>query len=128
MTAIYFIESKGVKYYKTDTFWSKSTDFKHAKDHDDSQHDQDRFLESLLYRPNKFNLEINSTSIQIDKDADLVDFYNESIYGYQTLNDLGEIISTVNVKIIHYDQSDKLFKHNDYKQLIREDKINKIID
>lgn len=126
MRAIYFIESKRVKYYKTDTFWSKSKDFKHAKDHDDSQHDQDRFLDSLL--PNKSNLEINSNGIQIDKDADLVDFYNESIYGYQTLNDLGEIISTVNVKIIHYDQSDKLFKHNDYKQLIREDKINKIID
>lgn len=120
MRAIYFIESKRVKYYKTDTFWSKSKDFKHAKDHDDSQHDQDRFLDSLL--------SVVFRHIQIDKDADLVDFYNESIYGYQTLNDLGEIISTVNVKIIHYDQSDKLFKHNDYKQLIREDKINKIID
>ena len=127
MRAIYFIESKGVKYYKTDTFWGKSKDFKHAKYHDDSQHDQDRFLDSLLYsnyspqgtRPNRSDFE---------KDDKHINFWDNSIYGYQTLNDLGEIISTVNVKIIHYDQSDKLFKHNDYKQLIREDKIDKILE
>jgi predicted class III extradiol MEMO1 family dioxygenase len=118
MRAIYFVESKGVKYYKTDTFWSKSTDFRHAKDHDDSQHDQDRFLDSLLYRPNRPDFE---------KDDKYINFWDNTIYGYQTLNDLGEITSTINLKMIHYDHSDKLLKHTDYKQLIREEKINSIL-
>jgi hypothetical protein len=117
MRAIYFIESEGIKYYKTDTFWGKSTDFKRAKYHNDDQHDQDPIIYIMLNWDSK-NL------LLPDKPNN---FYNNSIYGYQTLNDLGEITSTVNVKIINYDESDKLFKCSDYKQSIREDKINKII-
>ena len=50
MRAIYFIESNtGEKHYKTDTFWSKSNKHIHAKIHDDSQYDQKRFFESLIY-------------------------------------------------------------------------------
>ena len=50
MKAIYFIEIEGVKYYKTDTFWSKSKDFKHAKIHSDSNNDQERFFDPLIYQ------------------------------------------------------------------------------
>jgi len=119
MIAIYFIESKGVKYYKTDTFWSKSKDQLHAKEHDDSQNDQERFLSSLLYFPNKY-----------DKSKDdlvkTIEFYDNSIYGYQTLDDNKTILNTYHLKLIQFDG--EKFITSDYKQTLREEKINKVIN
>jgi hypothetical protein len=119
MIAIYFIESKGIKYYKTDTFWSKSKDQLHAKEHDDSKDDQERFLESLLYFPNKG-----------DKSKDdlvkTIEFYDNSIYGYQTLDDNKTILNTYHINLIQFDG--EKFITSDYKQTLREEKINKIIN
>ncbi len=47
MTAIYFLEIDKVKFYKCDTFWSRSEKINNAKLHDDSKYDQDRFWNSL---------------------------------------------------------------------------------
>jgi len=118
MIAIYFIESNRIKYYKTDTFWSKSKYALHAKEHDDSKYDQERFLESLLYFPNKD-----------DKSKDellkVIDFYDNSIYGYQTLDDNKNILNTYHLNLIQFDG--EKFITSDYKQNLRQEKINKIL-
>jgi hypothetical protein len=108
MIAIYFIESKGIKYYKADTFWSKTKDYTNAKEHDDTKIDQDRFLESLL----------NSLS-------DSADFYNNSIYGYQTLDKNKMILDTYYLKLIKLDVDE--YKAIDYIQIIRDEKIKSIL-
>jgi hypothetical protein len=119
MVAIYFIESNGVKYYKADTFWSKSKDQLHAKEHNDSQHDQERFLESLLY----FH---NIADKSKDDLVKIIEFYDNSIYGYQTLDDNKTILNTYHIKLIQFD--DEKFITSDYKQTLRQEKINKIIN
>ena len=116
--AIYFVESKGVKYYKTDTFWSKSKDYTHAKSHDDSEYDITRFFESLLHYPNNTNRET--------KQFDFVDFYDNSIYGYQTIDDSNNVMDTHYVKIIKYE--DDKFIGIDYKQVNRDSKINDVLN
>lgn len=118
MKSIYFIESNQIKYYKTDTFWSKSIDYRNAKEHDDSKDNQERFLESLLFLPN------NS-----EKTEDLLNktikFYNNSIYGYQTLDNDNNILDTFYLKLIEFNGSE--FISIDYKQILRDNKINKIL-
>jgi hypothetical protein len=122
MIAIYFIESKGIKYYKTDTFWSKLKDQLHAKQHDDSQHDQERFLESLLYFPNKDD---KSKEPQFYDLVKTIEFYDNSIYGYQTLDDNKNILNTYHLNLIQFDG--EKFITSDYKQTLRQEKINKIL-
>jgi hypothetical protein len=118
MVAIYFIESKGIKYYKADTFWSKTKDYTYAKEHDDTKIDQDRFLESLLYSQNSLSDGIVAQTLSVD-------FYNNSIYGYQTLDKNKMILDTHYLKLIKLD-GDK-YKANDYRQIIRDEKIKNIL-
>jgi hypothetical protein len=116
MEAIYFVESNGVKYYKTDTFWTKSKDYTHAKSHNDSEYDITRFFESLLHYPNNPNR---------SSEFDFVGFYDNSLYGYQTIDD-SNVIMTHYVKIIKYE--DGKFIGIDYKQINRDNKINDILN
>ena len=48
MKAIFFVEIEGIRFYKTDTFWSKSKDFTNAKVHTDSEDDKRRFFAPLI--------------------------------------------------------------------------------
>lgn len=80
MRAVYFIEIEGVKYYKTDSFWSKSKDFTHAKIHDDSQSDRERFFMSLLS-----GLKPRTDGVHNDEDWKKVQRWIGSLYGYQTV-------------------------------------------
>ena len=118
MRAVYFIEKDGVKYYKCDTFWSKSTDITNAKIHDDSRVED--FLKSLIY------------GLKIDVD----NVINGSIYGYQTFDE-SQLDSPYSLKkdpeILHTYYIKKLFLNSngvwefmDYKEILRNDKIDKI--
>ena len=82
MRAIYFIEIDGEKYYKCDTFWSKSRDKKHAKIHNDEQYDQDRFFTSLIGGFKPYN-----TSELSDDEFQKMKRYEGGLYGYQTILD-----------------------------------------
>lgn len=119
MKAIYFIEKDGVKHYKCDTFWSKSKNITDAKIHDDSRVDD--FLKSL-------------TSGYIVDGGTLI---NGSIYGYQTfhesqldnpykLKEDPQILQTHYIKIIFVKEGK--FEVVDYKEIIRGQKIDQIID
>lgn len=132
MNAIYFIEKDGIKYYKCDTFWSKSEDRKNAKIHNDSKHDQDRFFDSSLY-----SLEKIMTYNEEERDS-IKRFFEGAIYGYQTFKDDqlqnqfslkedSEISETVYLKMIQNIKDDGSFEVIDYKQILRDEKINKII-
>jgi len=132
MKAIYFLEKDNVKYYKCDTFWSKSKDRQNAKIHDDSEYDQDRFFKSALYslsRIGNYNEE--------EKDS-IKNFFEGCIYGYQTfdedqlqsqfsLKEDSEISEPVYLKMIQNIKDDGSFEVIDYKQILRDEKINKII-
>lgn len=118
MRAVYFIEKDGVKYYKCDTFWSKSTDITNAKIHDDSRVED--FLKSLIY-----------VSTLISKHV-----INGSIYVYQTFNE-SQLDNPYSLKkdpeILHTHYIKKLFLNSngiwefmDYKEILRNDKIDKI--
>ena len=79
MKAIYFLQdTEGVKYYKMDTFWSKSRDFTHAKVHSDSEEDKIRFFNSLLSTFIKWN-----NLPYTDEEFDRLQKWNGSIYGFQ---------------------------------------------
>jgi hypothetical protein len=121
MRAIYFIESKGTKYYKTDTFWSKSIEHKYAKVHDDSQYDIERFFTSLLGYWNR-----NKEKLTSDELSGIVDFYDNSIYGYQLINDSREPIETHSIKLIRYHEGDLI--SDDYKSINRDNKIDDILN
>ena len=118
MDAIYFIETNGIKYYKTDTFWSKSKEYKYAKMHNDSEDDQERFLDSLLFGTTRFNK---------DEMEKYKDFYDKSIYGYQTIIN-GEIIETFNLNYIEYNKDENMFIRHNKKVIDRDEKIKSILD
>jgi len=80
MRAIYFVEIEGIKYYKTDSFWSKSKDFTHAKIHDDSRNDKDRFFTGLIGGVKPYNMEEHD-----EEDWVKIQRWNGSLYGYQTV-------------------------------------------
>lgn len=136
MRAIYFIEVKGVKYYKCDTFWSKSDKYTHAKIHNDTKHDQDRFFESLIYGFKPYNTdELN------DEEYERIKNYEGSLYGYQTILDPETPETRFSLKEganlsepIYLRKIDSISKKgeaesHDYKTVIeRENKINQIID
>lgn len=89
MRAIYFIEKKdGVKFYKCDTFWSKSDKIKHAKIHNDSENDQKRFFESLLggFKPYKV-VKTEGPVEWSDEDFERVKTFEGGLYGFQTILD-----------------------------------------
>lgn len=127
MKAVYFIEKDGVKHYKCDTFWSTSANQKNAKIHSDSIYDQDRFFESATYPISK----INENTEEKTKD-----FFDNSIYGYQSFDD-DALLNEYSIKE-DYNLPDptylKLIKFTengfdviDYKQILREEKINTIM-
>lgn len=132
MKAIYFLEKDNVKYYKCDTFWSKSKDRQNAKIHNDSEYDQDRFFDAALYslsRIGNYNEE--------EKDS-IKGFFEGCIYGYQTFDDDqlqsqfslkedSEVSEPVYLKMVQNVQEDGTFEVIDYKQILRDEKINKII-
>lgn len=136
MRAIYFVEVKGVKYYKCDTFWSKSSKHTNAKIHNDTKHDQDRFFESLVYGFKPYNVEeLNEEEYTRFKN------YEGSLYGYQTILDPETTDTRFSLKEdvklsepIYLRKIDSISKRGevdsyDYKTVIeRENKINKIID
>ena len=77
MNAIYFLKNKdGVLLYKTDTFWSTSESYRHAKMHDDSVRDQERFFDGLCYK-------------LVRRYASDSEKYTNSIFGYQTVTGTG---------------------------------------
>ena len=83
MKAVYFIElTDGTRFYKCDTFWSKSPQIKHSKIHDDSEYDQKRFFESLVsgFKPWQTE-ELNDEDYQKNKR------YEGAKYGYQKVLD-----------------------------------------
>jgi hypothetical protein len=81
MRAIFFIEIEGVKYYKADSFWSKSKNFTHAKIHTDCKDDKDRFFKSLVsgLKPYPSGTEWD------DEDWVKIQRWQGSLYGYQTV-------------------------------------------
>lgn len=85
--AIYFIELKdGTKLYKCDSFWSTSENYKNAKLHDNSEYDQDRFLESLksLFRYSvSVTNSIKENNIDSNTLKNTIEKYQNSKYGYQ---------------------------------------------
>lgn len=132
MKAIYFLEKDNVRYYKCDTFWSKSQDRQNAKIHSDSEYDQDRFFDSALYSLNRIG-----NYNEEEKDS-IKDFFEGCIYGYQTFKDDqlqnqfslkedSEISEPFYLKMIQNVKDDGTFEVIDYKQILRDEKINKII-
>jgi len=133
-TAIYFVEfSDGKRYYKTDTFWSKHSDPKNAKIHDNSSDDQERFFTSLCGGFKPFG-----TKEHTDEDLNgWVRKYEGSVYGYQTVGGqiVGWEISDENrldpptyLKIIDsIDRTGKV-EWSDVKVMLRNKKINQIFD
>lgn len=81
MKAIYFIETNtGEKFYKCDTFWSRSSKITNAKIHDDSEYDQKRFFDSLIYGFKPYDKEELD-----DKTFELFKKYEGGLYGYQLI-------------------------------------------
>ena len=87
MRSIYFIEIEGVKYYKTDSFWSKNKDFTHAKIHTDSKDDKQRFFTSLISGLKPYP---TGTAEWDDEDWIKIQRWKGSLYGYQTVVSEGE--------------------------------------
>ena len=124
MTSVYFIEKQGIKYYKTDSFWSKSKEIKNAKRHGDSEYDQDRFFEALCY-----NLKPYKSEEWDDENYLKILEYKDSIYGYQTIIDPEcSIVDTVYLKVIEDTSKTGEVSSTSYKIKNREDKINKLIN
>lgn len=133
MKAIYFVElENGEKRYKTDSFWSKSKDFTHAKVHDDSNYDKERFFISLCggFRPWNTD-ELN------EQDYESIQKYQNSLYGYQTiLSDFSEYLlpSDALLSEPHYlKRIDTISKKGeveftDTKVIFRDKKIDDIIN
>lgn len=130
--AIYFVESKGVKLYKCDSFWTKSTRVDDAKIHDDSEYDKKRFFDSLTSDVKPWK----SDTLSDEEFKRLKDRYNESLYGYQTIEGPTNGITIAEDcklsdpvylrQIISIDQKGE-FDSIDYKVKMRDDKINQII-
>lgn len=132
MKAIYFLEKNNIKYYKCDTFWSKSKDRQRAKIHDDSKYDQDRFFDSAMSTLKRIGDHNNE-----EKDS-IKNFFEGCIYGYQnfeddqlkndfSLKEDSEVSEPVYLKVIQNITDDGAFEVIDYKQILRDEKINKII-
>lgn len=125
MNAVYFIEKNGVKYYKCDTFWSKSDKIENAKIHNDSENDQERFLKSLLYSLDRG-----------DVSEDIINFFQDTKYGYRkfkgsevdgfSLKKDAQISEPIYLKYITNVSKDG-YDIIDYKQILRDEKINKIM-
>ncbi len=132
--AIYFIERDGIKYYKCDTFWSKSDKTTNAKIHDDSDHDKNRFFTSLCSGFKPWNTEELN-----DKDYNIIKNYEGGFYGYQTILDdiTKETTFTLSESSnlsdpIYLRQIISISKNGtvdsiDYKVIDRDNKINSII-
>jgi len=129
MNAVYFIEKNGVKYYKCDTFWSKSDKIENAKIHNDSENDQERFLKSLLYS-------LDRGDVRGDVSEDIINFFQDTKYGYRkfkesevdgfSLKKDAQISEPIYLKYITNVSKDG-YDIIDYKQILRDEKINKIM-
>ncbi len=130
MNAIYFIEREGVRYYKCDTFWSKSKKIENAKIHTDSEHDQERFLKSLLYPLENRKEDVNPIE-------NLIKQFQDTKYGYQTftnseisglsLKESAKVSEPIYLKYITNIKKDS-YDIIDYKQILRDEKIDKIME
>jgi len=130
MNAIYFIEREGVRYYKCDTFWSKSKNIENAKIHTDSEHDQERFLKSLLYPLENRKEDVNPIE-------NLIKQFQDTKYGYQTftnseisglsLKESAKVSEPIYLKYITNIKKDS-YDIIDYKQILRDEKIDKIME
>jgi hypothetical protein len=130
MNAIYFIEREGIRYYKCDTFWSKSKKIENAKIHTDSEHDQERFLKSLLYPLENRKEDVNPIE-------NLIKQFQDTKYGYQTftnseisglsLKESAKVSEPIYLKYITNIKKDS-YDIIDYKQILRDEKIDKIME
>ena len=90
MNAIYFIEIEGIKYYKCDTFWSKSANFCNAKLHDDTRVED--FIRSYNYNFEHTGKKLHDLPNSRNSE-DYENFRNQCIknigalFGYQTFDD-----------------------------------------
>lgn len=132
MRAVYFVEIDGERYYKCDTFWSKSKDKKHAKIHNDEQYDQERFFSSLIGGFKPYN-----TKELSDDDFEKMKRYEGGLYGYQTISDDEVYFTLLDSSIlsdpIYLRQIVSISKKGetdsiDYKVINRDLKINEIIN
>lgn len=115
MAAIYFIEKNGDKLYKTDTFWSLSKYYKYAKIYSDDKESQKKYLNILMPIINTI-------------DNNIIEYYDKILFGYQSIEKFGDIVKTVYLYYIEYDENINEFKAVDYKQKNRENKINELLD
>ena len=89
--AVYFIEIGCERFYKADTFWSKTRKLEFAKVHDDSEYDQTRFYESIV------------GSIRYSNKEDILKL-NGSLYGMSIVksNNSGQFINGVELVDVVY--------------------------
>lgn len=93
--------------------------------HDDSEHDQERFLKSLLYSLDRG-----------DVSEDIINFFQDTKYGYRKfkgsevdgffLKKDAQISEPIYLKYITNVSKDG-YDIIDYKQILRDEKINKIM-
>ena len=139
MNAIYFIERDGVRYYKCDTFWSKSKKIENAKIHTDSEHDQERFLKSLLYPLENRKEDVGGfiVTARVNPIENLIKQFQDTKYGYQTftnseisglsLKESAKVSEPIYLKYITNVKKDS-YDIIDYKQILRDEKIDKIME
>ena len=115
MTAIYFIELKdGKKLYKTDTFWSKTENLYHAKLHDDSEHDQKRFFESLTsgfkpWKTDELNDEEYNAAVALENANYKADKANLDVRKAKNQDDIEKYIKPLNQPILCLITKRKIF-------------------
>lgn len=133
--AIYFVELKdGTKLYKCDSFWSTSENYKNAKLHDNSEYDQERFLDSLksLFRYSVSVTNSIKESINIDSNTlkNIIEKYQNSKYGYQiqeVINDDIKLSEPIYLTEIEYISIDGDVEAPSIKSYNRNININKIL-
>ena len=120
MTAIYFIEINGIKYYKTDSFWSMSENYTHAKRHTDSSYDQDRFFKSLIDVLNPYTMLGSFYKGDVQKCVG-------GLYGYQHILCEGELSDPFYLRVIDSILENGQVEWSDAKVTFRDKLIDDII-
>ena len=133
MKAIFFVEIEGIRFYKTDTFWSKSKDFTNAKVHTDSEDDKRRFFAPLIERLKPYKKFEHS-----DDEFDKIKKWIGALYGYQkvikevsdgwTLSKDSELSDPVYLRIIDSVNKFGDVDSSDAKIVIRNRLINDIFN
>jgi hypothetical protein len=134
MRAVYFVEIEGVRYYKTDSFWSKSKKFTDAKIHDDGKSDKERFFVSLCSGFKPFKKDEHPE----DEYNDWILKYSGSLYGYQTVKSDGnsdrfslsedaQLSDPIYLRRIDSISRSGIVESSDAIQILRDEKIDQII-